>query len=87
MSNSEAAASSEPARKPDTLRVGGVQKKGNDMRQAPGWVIYGLVLVVVMHVLAGCGNTDTTQASSQPASTAPQQADTEQVTLRITGMS
>lgn len=45
------------------------------------------LVVVVMHVLVGCSNTDETQASSQPTLTAANHADTEQVTLRITGMS
>jgi uncharacterized lipoprotein YajG len=57
------------------------------MKQVYRWDIYGLaVVVVLMHMLAGCGNTDATQASSQPTLTASQE-DTEQATLRITGMS
>lgn len=48
--------------------------------------LLGIVLMI-MHVIAGCGNTDVTQASSQPTLTASNQAETEQVTLQITGMS
>jgi uncharacterized lipoprotein YajG len=45
------------------------------------------LVVAVLHVLAGCGNTDATQASSQPTLAASSDTDMEQVTLRITGMS
>jgi hypothetical protein len=43
-----------------------------------------LVVLVVLPVLVGWGNTDATQASSQPPLA---NTDTEHVTLRITGMS
>jgi hypothetical protein len=49
-----------------------------------GWLA---VVGVALYVLAGCGNTDATQESSQPPLTASHHADTEQVTLHITGMS
>ncbi len=45
------------------------------------------LVVVVMHVLAGCGNTDATPTFSQPTLAASNTTDTEQVTLRITGLS
>ena len=62
--------------------------KANDMRQVPMWAITRLVaVVVVIYGLVGCGNTDATQTSSHPVVTSSSQMDTEQVTLRITGMS
>ena len=49
-----------------------------------GWLA---VVGVALYVLVGCGNTDATQGSSQLPLTASHQADTEQVTLHIMGMS
>jgi hypothetical protein len=57
------------------------------MKPATMWDVDLLAFVgVALYVLAGCGNTDANQASSQPTLTASNQADTEQVTLHITGM-
>lgn len=58
------------------------------MQQAPMRTIYLLALVtVVMHVLAGCGNTDVTPETSRVTLAVSNTTDTAQVTLRITGLS
>jgi len=44
------------------------------------------IVLAVIYAIAGCGDADVTQASSQPPLTASNQAETAQVTLQITGM-
>ena len=58
------------------------------MKPATMWDVGLLAFVgVALYVLVGCGNIDATQGSSQLPLTASHHADTEQVTLDITGMS